>query len=356
MSNYWEYIFWGNSVIDYLVSLVILCGAIAAIEILKRVILKRLIRWAKKSATSFDDFVLQLAGKVMLPLLYFGAFYVSVTTLNLLAIFQEVLKIIGVALLVFLGARFVIVVVNYGFDLSVKRRGNVSLQRSLKGILRVARVIIWGLAIVLFLDNLGFKVTSLVAGLGIGGIAVAVAAQAVLKDVFSYFSIIFDHPFEIGDFVIVGDYLGTVEYVGIKTTRIRSLSGEQVVFSNTDLTDSRLRNYKRMEKRRVVFKFGVTYQTGSDKLRLIPDLVKEIINKIPDAACDRAHFFAYGDFSLIFEVVYYVAGGDYNKYMDIQQTINLSLKDEFETRRIEFAYPTQVVYLNRSVKKADNPA
>jgi len=168
-----------------------------------------------------------------------------------------------------------------------------------------------------------------------------------LGDLFSYFSILFDRPFEIGDFIIIGDYLGTIEYIGVKTTRVRSLGGEQLIFSNTDLTNSRVRNYKRMEKRRVVFKLGVTYQTPLEKLKAIPGMIEDVIKSVSDTLFDRAHFFSYGDFSLIFEVVYYVIGADYNKYMNIQQEINFAVKKEFEKNKIEFAYPTQTLYLNK---------
>ncbi len=141
--------------------------------------------------------------------------------------------------------------------------------------------------------------------------------------------------------------MGTIEHIGIKTTKIRSLSGELLIFSNTDLTTSRLRNYKTMNNRRVVFKFGIVYETGSSNLKAIPQLIAGIIKDIKDADLSRAHFASYGDFSLVFEVVYYITGGDYGKYMDIQQKINLKIKQEFEKRRIEFAYPTQTLYLNK---------
>ncbi|MCX7765301.1 MAG: mechanosensitive ion channel family protein, partial [Candidatus Sumerlaeia bacterium] len=185
-------------------------------------------------------------------------------------------------------------------------------------------------------------------GLGIGGVAVALAAQAILGDLFSYFAILFDRPFEVGDFIIIGDLSGTVEYIGLKTTRIRSINGEQVVIANTDLTNSRIRNYKRMERRRVVFRIGVRYETNLEQLKEIPVLIKNIISQIPEATFDRAHFFSYGDFSLVFEIVYFVNDRDYYKYMDIQQQINLKIKEEFARRQIKFAYPTQTVYLSRT--------
>ena len=175
----------------------------------------------------------------------------------------------------------------------------------------------------------------------------ALAAQSILGDLFSYFAILFDRPFEIGDFVIIGEYLGTIEHIGIKTTRIRSLGGEQVVFSNTDLTSSRMRNYKRMGKRRIVFKIGVTYQTSLDKMKAIPGIIERVIKNVKKTTFDRTHFFSYGDFSLVFEIVYYVMSRDYNEYMDIQQQINFGIKEEFEDRDIEFAYPTQTLYVNK---------
>jgi small-conductance mechanosensitive channel len=209
----------------------------------------------------------------------------------------------------------------------------------------MARIVIWGIAVVLLLDNLGVKITPLVAGLGIGGVAVALAGQTILADLFSCFAIFFDRPFEVGDFIIVGEFLGVVEYIGIKTTRIRSLGGEQIVFSNNDLTNSRLRNFKRMERRRVVFKLGVTYGTGVEQLKDAVAAITAIISGIDRALFDRCHFFAYGDYNLVIETVYYVLSPDYNVYMDVQQEINLRIKEEFRTRGIEFAFPTQRVYL-----------
>jgi small-conductance mechanosensitive channel len=209
----------------------------------------------------------------------------------------------------------------------------------------VARLAVWSLVLLLALDNLGFNITALLAGMGIGGIAVALAAQNILGDLFASLSIVLDKPFVVGDFIVVGEQLGTVEYIGLKTTRIRSLGGEQIVFSNTDLLGSRIRNYKRMQERRVVFGFGVVYQTPHEKLQTIPGMVREIIGKLDRARFDRAHFKEYGDSSLNFEVVYYVLSADYNVYMDIQQAINLELFRRFQEDGIDFAYPTRTLYV-----------
>ncbi|RKY29721.1 MAG: mechanosensitive ion channel family protein [Candidatus Omnitrophota bacterium] len=346
-----EKTFWNNTVMAYLISILILITGIITIKIFKHSLLKRLKAWAEKTATQFDDFLINVICHIALPLAYLVILYVSINTLKLNEFLKQAINFLGMALLTIMSARFAVVLAAYGFKLYWEKRGkDAGLERNLNGILRVLKLFIWSLAIVFFLDNLGFEISAVIASLGIGGVAVALAAQAVLGDLFSYFAILFDRPFELGDFIIIGEYLGTIEHIGIKTTRIRSLGGEQLIFSNTDLTNSRVRNYKRMDKRRVVFKLGVTYQTTLDNLKAIPKIIENIIKNTKDTVFDRAHFFSYGDFSLIYEVVYYVLGSDYNKYMDIQQEINFSINEEFKKKNIEFAYPTQTLFVNKSGK------
>jgi small-conductance mechanosensitive channel len=209
----------------------------------------------------------------------------------------------------------------------------------------LARLGIWTVTLLVALDNVGVDVTALVTGLGIGGIAVALALQNVLGDLFASLSIVMDKPFVIGDFIIVGEHLGSVENVGLKTTRIRSLSGEQLVFANGDLLGSRIRNFGRMYERRVVFKLGVTYGTTLEQLKLIPGIIREAIEEHGNTRFDRSHFAAYGDFALQFESVYYVLAPDYNVYMDVQQAINLRVRERFDAEGIEFAFPTQTLHL-----------
>lgn len=210
------------------------------------------------------------------------------------------------------------------------------------------RFIIWVTVLLLALDNLGVNITALIAGLGIGGVAVALALQTVLGDLFASLSIVLDKPFVVGDFLIVGDLLGAVEYVGLKTTRLRSLSGEQLIFSNSDLLNSRIRNFGRMYERRVAFDIGVTYQTSRDNLKKIPQIIKQAILSQEKTRFDRSHFKEYADFSLKFESVYFIKGPDYNEYMDIHQAINLYIHEQFEQCGIEFAYPTQTVFLQKN--------
>jgi len=352
LPDFMNEVFWGNTVYAYARALVVFVAAMIVIKIIQFIVLAQLKKWAQKTANTIDDFFVRVIERLAIPLAYFGAFYFAFSTLSVPGSFKQGLEVAAIALITIFAARFITLLIQYAFHLySVSQGRSADLQNSLDGILKVVKFLVWSLALILFLDNMGFKISTVIAGLGIGGIAIGLAAQAVLKDLFSYFSIIFDRPFEVGDFIIIGDYLGTVEKIGAKTTRIRSLGGEQLIFSNTDLTDSRVRNYKRMQERRVVFKLGVVYQTTSAQVKEIPHIIQAVIKNTPDTRFDRAHFFSYGDFSLVFEVVYYVLSPDYNKYMDIQQEINFGIKEEFEKRNIEFAYPTQTLF----VTKETNP-
>jgi len=214
------------------------------------------------------------------------------------------------------------------------------------GVIRfVARAAIWMLVLLLTLENLGVDVTALIAGLGIGGIAVALALQNVLGDLLASLSITLDRPFVVGDFVIVGEHMGTVEFIGIKSTRLRSLTGEQIVMSNSDLLASRLHNYGRMQERRVVFTLGVTYETSRARLAGIPALLRKVVEAQEGVRFDRAHFATHGPHSLDFEIVYYVLSPDYGRYMDVQQSINFRIHEAFEDLGVQFAYPTQTLWL-----------
>jgi len=212
----------------------------------------------------------------------------------------------------------------------------------------VGKLVIWSLALLLLLENMNLDVSALVTSLGVGGIAVALAAQNILGDLFASLSIVLDKPFVLGDFIIVDNHMGSVEHIGLKTTRIRSLSGEQLIFSNADLLQSRIRNFKRMAERRVVFALGVTYQTPTEKLEKIPAMIKEMIEAQELTRFDRAHFKDFGNFSLNFELVYWIATPDYNQYMDTQQRINLLIYKQFAEEGIEFAYPTQTLFLEKN--------
>jgi small-conductance mechanosensitive channel len=210
----------------------------------------------------------------------------------------------------------------------------------------VFRLMLYALVLILALDNIpGVEVTALVGSLGIGGIAVALAVQSILGDLFASLSIALDKPFVIGDFIEVGNESGTVEQVGLKTTRLRRLSGEQLVVGNNDLLNSRIRNFGRMGERRVVFTIGVAGETPHDTLKRIPDIMREVIEAQPQVRFARAHFSSIGDSSLNYEVVYYILDPDYDLYMDVQQAINLAIVQRFAQEGIQIPYPTQTVYV-----------
>jgi len=354
MQDFLNQTFYGNTVYNYAVAVGIFILGIIVLTIFKKIILSRLKKWSETTATTVDDFLVRGIEKSVVPVLYLINFYLAIITLNLPREAKDVIDKVIIILATFFFIRVITSTLKYSLNSYVKRKTpeEEDAERRLKqinGITLILSFVIWSVGFVFLLDNLGFEISAVIAGLGIGGIAIALAAQAILGDLFSYFVIFFDRPFEIGDFIVLGDFMGTIEYIGIKTTRIRSLNGEQVVVSNTDLTNSRIRNFKRMERRRVVFKLGVIYQTTSRQLAEIPKLVRDIIESQQDVVFDRGHFQSYGDFSLNFEFVYYVLSSDYNKYMDIQQTINLKVYEEFEKLGIEFAYPTQTLFVSKSV-------
>jgi small-conductance mechanosensitive channel len=212
-----------------------------------------------------------------------------------------------------------------------------------------ARVAVWAAALLIALDTLGVDITTLIAGLGVGGIAVALAVQNVLGDLFASASIVLDKPFVIGDFIVMGQSMGVVEHVGLKTTRLRALSGEELVIANSDLLASRIQNFKRMRERRVAFDIGVVYGTSAKSLRAIPDLIRAAVESQENARFDRSHFKSFGDSALIFETVYFMTVPDHLAYMDTQQAINLALYETFESQGIEFAFPTQTLFLRGDV-------
>lgn len=337
--------FFQNSVEQYLISLSVLITALVVVKLFEFAVVKRLKIWAESSPGKIDLVFLNNLEKTLLPALYYGSFYLSLRSLTLHASLNKASDVLGIIILTVSALRFFIAAVDYGLEYLLTTKEAADRERTVKAAMPILKVMIWALGFIFLLDNLGFQISAVVAGLGIGGIAVALAAQALLGDLFSYVAIVFDKPFEIGDFIIIGEQLGTIEHIGIKTTRIRSLSGEQLIIANSDLTNSRIHNYKRMAERRVLFRFRIMPNTPSQQLQVIPAIVQNIIENIEHTVFDRAHFSSFGEYSLDFEVVYYVVGNDYKKYMDIQQTINLALKKELEQRNIEFAYLPRALFL-----------
>lgn len=218
----------------------------------------------------------------------------------------------------------------------------------------VIKLGLWAIVLLLILENLGVNVTTLVAGVGISGIAIALAIQGVLTDVASSISIVLDKPFVIGDLLTLDQFEGIVEEIGVKTTRLRSLTGEQIIFPNSDIIKSRLRNFGGLPERRVSFTVGVTYDTPQEKLVKIPDILEEIVKSQKKARLDRVHFSKYGDWALIFEVSYYVLARSYHVYMDVNQAINFLIYERFSAEQIEFATPARNFYVFNQDKPEKN--
>jgi small-conductance mechanosensitive channel len=341
--------FWNNSVSAWLFAIGVIVFSFLIIKLFRYFILRRVKVWSRKTANTWDDFILVLIEKSAVPILYISSIYLGLYSLTLPKEVKDIIYVAYLACCTFFVVRIITAAFKkFVFSFIQLQENSEAKKEQASGLIIIVNCIIWVLGAVFLINNLGFNVTTLIAGLGIGGIAIALAAQAILGDLFSYFVIFFDRPFEIGDFIVVDDKSGTIEHIGIKTTRIRTLSGEQLVCSNTDLTNSRLHNFKRLEQRRIVFNLGVTYQTKHQELVAIPIIVKEIIDRTPDVNFDRGHFSGYGDFSLNFEFVYYVLDPEYSFYMDKQQEIYLQIFEAFEAKKIEFAYPTQTLFLEKS--------
>lgn len=345
MTEILEQVYFSNSVQDYLISVGIVVVGVLVLRLFRRVILNRLKKWSDKTETKADDLLVNGIEKYGLPMLNFLVLYYGLHYLEFSAKIQRFIDAGITVVIIFFLVRLIIAFIEMSLERYVKQQeGGEEKLKQLKGVMLVVNIVIWALGFVVLFSNLGYDVTAIITGLGIGGIAIALAAQNILGDLFNYFVIFFDRPFEIGDFIVVDDKKGTVEYIGIKTTRLKSLSGEQLIFSNSDLTNSRIHNYKRMERRRIVFTIGVTYQTTPAHLRKIPSFIKTSVENQKGTTLDRTHFLAFGDFSLNFETVYFVESSEYNRYMDVQQAINLELFEVFAKEGIEFAYPTQTVY------------
>lgn len=331
----------------------IACGVLAAAFAILLYARARVRRWHARLDATAESEVTELPAEVLsrtttVFMLVLAAYAAS----QWLPLAPRLLRILDAAVAVALFWQAGIWLTSLALALLERKRRRHAQDRSLIGSLAilgfVAQVAIWAVILLLALDNLGVDVTALIAGLGIGGIAVALAVQNVLGDVLASLSITFDKPFVVGDFIVVGDFMGAVEHIGIKSTRLRSLSGEQIVMPNADLLASRLRNFGRMNERRVAFTLSVTYETPQERLQQLPDVIRRVIEREPAARFDRSHFAAFGASSLDFETVYYVTTADFNAHMDLQQRIYFALMTEFHRLGVEFAFPTQRLLLQRA--------
>jgi small-conductance mechanosensitive channel len=354
IADWLDYQLFGNPFGDWMLSAAVLAGALALLFIGRRLLRGRLQILADDGDRIFFKVAKHVVGQSKGWFLLLIAVNVSSRSIAANVAFDDVFgRLLVIGMLVQLG---IWSATGIGRYMQLRRHQQLEEDAGAVAAMDIVsfliRVSVWAFVVLLVLDNLGVNITALVAGLGVGGIAVALAAQNIISDLFASLSIVLDRPFVLGDFLVIDELSGNVEKVGLKTTRVRSLSGEQLVFSNNDLLNSRIRNYGRMFERRIVFTIGVVYQTPLEKLEQIPRVVEDIIIKQQSARFDRAHFQRFGDFSLNFEIVYYVESSNYKLYMDIQQAVNLELFKRFAEAGIEFAYPSQTLFVSRATKAA----
>jgi len=351
LAKFTDYSFYGNPLWKWALAVGVAIISYLILVMIKSFTVKQITRIAARTANLVDDFIGDLLKKktkafFLMVIALLAGMQVLELPSDILIMLRRIVIIIVLLQIALWASGLISFLIKRNLERK-KAEGDTSSVAAFTAMGVLAKLALWVIIILITLDNLGFDITTLIAGLGIGGVAIALATQNILGDLFASMSIAMDKPFVIGDFIIVGDIMGNVENIGLKTTRLQSLSGEQIIVSNNDLLNSRIRNYKRMKKRRIVFTLGVTYQTPQDKLIAIPNIIREILEPIENCDLDRAHFKAYGAFSLDFEIVYYVAVPDYATYMDIQQRINLEIYQRFAEQNIEFAYPTQTLFVER---------
>jgi len=311
------------------------------------VLLRRIRKFASRTESDLDDLAVELLDKTRTLLIAVVALWAASRPLPLGSQVEQGVRAVLVIGLLVQGGLWGMGTINY-----LLRRWSHRQQADDPGIATavgvvgfVARFGLWSVLLLTALGTLGINIGPFIASLGIGGVAVALALQNVLGDLLASLSIILDKPFVVGDFIVVGADAGSVEHVGLKTTRIRSISGEQLVLSNSDILSARIRNYGRMAERRIVFAIGVEYGTSTEALRAIPTMVRETVEACDHTRFDRCHLKDFGDSALNFETVYYMQVPDYGVYMDTQQEINLRLYERFEQEGIAFAFPTQTLHL-----------
>jgi small-conductance mechanosensitive channel len=342
----WALQYLGNNVDAWAIAVGAFLLTFTVLPIVKKFIGARRRKWqeAGRVHPAAVELTALLIARTSRVFLWIVALWIASTLLYIPSRIERVTHIIIVFSFWFQAGLWAMAAVRYAIERRARRAGIASAAPIQSGsidiIVFIAGLTIWTMALLLALDNLGVQIKPLLAGLGIGGVAVALAVQSVLGDVLASMSIALDKPFGIGDSLAVDDIQGTVENIGVKSTRLRSISGEQIILANADILKARVRNYGRMRERRSAFRLNVTYDTPAEKLRAIPPAVRAVIEAQPQTRFDRCHLLSFGDWALQFEVVYFVTVSDYKTYADLQQTINLGILESFAALGVEFAFST----------------
>jgi small-conductance mechanosensitive channel len=336
---------YNNTVQQYLLALAILLSTVIVMKLFKIYILVRLKKITEKTETLIDDVLIESLERIGLKFYIAVALYISLRILVLPTIIYDMTYALMIIILSYYLVRVIIIWIEF-FTKRMEEKDEGD-PHSVSLIAKIIKVLVWVIGGVLVLQLLGYNVTTLMAGLGIGGIAVAFALQNVLSDMFASFTIYYDKPFKKGDHIVIGQDSGTVISTGLKSTRIQTLQGDELVISNKILTDERIHNYKKMRERRITFKIGIEYSTPTKKLKKINEIIEKIFKETKDVKLHSVKFLEFGDFSLIYNVIYYVKKGDYIAYLEAQEQINLAIKEAFEKEKIEMAFPTQTIYIKK---------
>lgn len=344
-----DQVYWGNSVYDWLVAFAVMAGCVILFVVARGLLARRLLRLAGRTRTDIDDALVELVRNTKAFFLLILSAKIAVMSIALPQATHAALNLLVTLACIAQGGIWGNTLIGFWFTRTMKERmaGDITGTTSLNIIKFIGRIVLWTILLLVALDTMGVNITAFITTLGVGGIAIALALQNVLGDLFASLSIVFDKPFVVGDSIVVDAFQGTVEHIGMKTTRIRSIGGEQIIISNSELLTSRIRNYGRMAERRVLFSIGVTYQTPVEKLEKIPGMIEQIVAAIPGTRFDRAHFLRFGDYSLLIEAVYFVLSSDYLEYVRVHQAVNLGILKSFREHGIGFAYPTQKVHIEQ---------
>lgn len=340
-------VYWNNTVLEYLYVAGAILIAWVILQLIKRWVIGLIKKITGRTNSSYDDVFATSVEKFVVPFLYIVINVAIVKQLNLSPKIVHILDVATTVVTVYYAARMFNHFLHCSLKVYMERRaeGTARMQQ-LNGILVVIKVVVWMVGLLFLLDNIGYDVTAVIAGLGVGGIAIALAAQNILSDLFSYFVIFFDKPFEVGDHIVTGPSSGTVEYIGIKTSHLRAPGGEQLIIPNAELVKSTIQNFKRQQQRRVVLNLKVMYDTAPENLSVIPSIIKDAITSKAQTRFDRAHLLSVAEHSINYEAVYIVLSSDFNLHMDIQQAVLTEILIAFRKKGIEFALPTQRVYSN----------
>ena len=336
--------FFGNSISRYALAIAIFFIIVLVYKTVQVAARSHLQKLVQKTHADIDEVVLEVVKSLRIYVVAYAGVYFGALALEVNELVHNILFVGLVVLAIHQIIATSYIVVEYLVRKRMGEDDSGNAQVAVHGL--IIQMGAWAVGLLFVLSNFGIDVTSLIAALGVGGIAVAFALQQVLSDLFGSFAIYFDKPFVPGDFVLVGDKMGTVEKIGIKTTRVKSLQGEELVFSNQQLTSATIQNYQRMEERRIVFEIGVVYETSVKKLRQAVTIVKQAIEDQEGVRIDRAHFKSISDASLTIEAVYYCESPNYNEYMDANQNIMFTIKEQFEKNGIVLAYPTRTVHMS----------